>query len=151
MSNAWDKFARQLAQDFFRRTGELIIDTFDEEIPLKPALEELQNGTRRYPKSRTSAKQTEKIVRDRLASTIPGSQTEVSTPSGRIDILTPTEVIEVKSVRQYKHAIGQVISYSCYHPERDRRIHLFGKVSAKHRQSIVRECRAEKIEVTFEK
>lgn len=149
MDKHLQKFTRKLTQDALRRTGELVIDVFSEENPwFKPALEELQNGTRRYPK--TKKRQTEKVVRDRLASSIPNSQTEVSTASGRIDILTPSEIIEVKQVRRYKHAMGQVISYSHYHQKLRKRIHLYGKVSARQRRLINQECLANEILVTFE-
>jgi hypothetical protein len=148
MSNYFENFARKLAQDAFRRTGELIIEVCNDKIPiLKPALEELQNGTRRYPKAKTS--QQEKAIRDSLAAQMPGSQTEVSTSSGRIDILTPSKVIEVKNVRKYKHAIGQVVSYSHYYPKHERCVYLFGKVSAKQRRLIVNECATVKVTVVF--
>lgn len=149
MSNYFESFARKLAQDAFRRTGELLIDVCNDQIPLlKPALEELQDGTRRYPKSKTSQK--ERAIRDRLAAQIPGSQIEVPTSSGRIDILTPSKVIEVKNVRQYKHAIGQVVSYSHYYPKHERCVYLFGKVSEKQRRLIMKECCTAKVTVVFE-
>ena len=111
MDKHLEKFARKLAQDAVKRTGESLIEIFGEQNPwFKPALSELQNETRRYPQAKTKKRQTEKVVRDRLAASIPGSKTEISTKSGRIDILTPVEVIEVKQVRKYKHAMGQVIS-----------------------------------------
>ena len=98
-----------MAQDTIKRTAELIIEVCNDKIPLlKPALKELQNGTRRYPKSKIS--QTERVIRDNLAARIPGSQTEVPTLTGRIDILTPSQIIEVKNVKNYKHAIGQISS-----------------------------------------
>ncbi len=63
MSNYFESFARKLAQDTIKRTGELIIDVCNDQIPLlKPALEELQNGTRLYPQSKTSQK--ERALRD---------------------------------------------------------------------------------------
>ncbi len=149
MNKHLQKFTRQLAQDALRRTGELAIDIFSEEnLWFKPALEELQNGTCRYPK--TKKRQTEKVVRDRLAFSIPNSQTEVPTKSGRIDILTFSEIIEVKQVRLYKHAIGQVTSYSHYYPKHKRRIHLYGKVSASQRKFITQECLTACIVATFE-
>ncbi|MGC9502126.1 hypothetical protein [Baaleninema sp.] len=148
MSNYFERFARQLAQDAFKRTGELIIDVCHDRIPvLKPAIEELQNGTRRYPKSKTSQK--ERVIRDRLAAGMSGSRTEVKTATGKIDILTASQVIEVKNVRQYKHAIGQVLSYSHYYPKHERCIYLFGKVSAKQRRSIEKECKTAKVTVVF--
>lgn len=149
MDKHLQKFTRQLTQDALKRTGELVIDMFSEENPwFKPALEELQNGTRRYPK--TKKRQTEKVVRDRLASSIPNSQTEVPTKSGRIDILTPSEIIEVKQVRRYKHAIGQVTSYGHYYPKHRRRVHLYGKVSVKQQALINQECRTACVLATFE-
>lgn len=151
MDKHLEQFARKLAQDAIKRSGELVIEVFRKQNPwFKPAFEELQNGTRRYPKASHKKRQTEKVVRDRLASSIAGSKIEVSTESGRIDILTPSEVIEVKQVRRYKHAIGQVTSYSYYYPQHTRRIHLYGKVSPKQRQLIVNECGAVSISVTFE-
>lgn len=151
MDKHLEQFARKLAQDVVKRTGEFAIDSFSEQNPwFKPALEELQNGTRRYPKTKKRQNKTEKVVRDRLAATIPNSKIEVSTRSGRIDILTPSEVIEVKQVRRYKHAIGQVISYGYYYPQHQKRIHLYGKVSSQQRKLIVRECGIARITVTFE-
>lgn len=153
MEKHLERFARKLAQDAVKRSGELVIEVFSKQNPwFKPALEELQNGTRRYPQTKTKTKkrQTEKVVRDRLAATIPGSQIEVSTASGRIDILTPSQVIEVKQVRRYKHAMGQVTSYNYYYPRHAKRIHLYGKVSLKQRKLIIQECSQVKILVTFE-
>ncbi|MEM9009273.1 MAG: hypothetical protein AAGE59_37950 [Cyanobacteria bacterium P01_F01_bin.86] len=148
MGNHFDDFARKLAQDAFKRTGELIIDACQDQIPLlKPALEELQNGTRRYPKAKASQK--ERVIRDRLAEQMSGSRTEVTTSTGQIDILTPSKVIEVKNVRQYKHAIGQVVSYSHYYPTHERCIYLFGKVSEKQRRLIKKECSTAKVTVVF--
>ncbi|MGB3405603.1 MAG: hypothetical protein WBA77_23175 [Microcoleaceae cyanobacterium] len=148
MNHYFESFARKLAQDAIKRTGELIIEACNDQIPLlKPALEELKNGTRRYPQSKIS--QTERTIRDRLAVQLPGSQTEVPTLTGRIDILTPSQIIEVKTVRQYKHAIGQVISYSHYYPNHEKCIYLFGKVSKQQRQLIVEECKNVKVRVVF--
>lgn len=146
-----EQFTRNLAQDAVKRTGELVIDLFGNQNPwFKPALEELQKGTRRYPKEKKPKRQTEKVVRDRLAAKIINSKMEVSTISGRIDILTSTEVIEVKQVKKYKHAMGQVASYGYYYPQHQKRIHLYGKVSLKQRHLIIQECMAVNILATFE-
>ncbi|MEO1673621.1 MAG: KilA-N domain-containing protein, partial [Cyanobacteria bacterium J06631_2] len=101
-------------------------------------------------KDKSKKRQTEKVVRDHLAAAITGSKVEVITDSGRIDILTPVEVIEVKQVKRYKHAMGQVISYGFYYPQHGKRIHLYGQVSSKQRKLIIRECQAVQIKVTFE-
>jgi hypothetical protein len=50
---------------------------------------------------------------------------EVSTPTGRIDILTDSELIEVKEYSNYKSAIGQLICYGNSYPEHKLRLHLF--------------------------
>ncbi|MEL6910244.1 MAG: hypothetical protein AAFO85_08555 [Cyanobacteria bacterium J06598_4] len=151
MDKHLERFARKLAQDAVKRTGESLLEMFGEQNPwFKPAFEELQNGNRRYPQKKSKKRQTEKVVCDRLAATISSSKTEVVTDSGRIDILTPNEVIEVKQVRRYKHAMGQVISYGYYYPRRTKRIHLYGQVSSKQRKLIIRECQASQIRVTFE-
>lgn len=100
----------------------------------------------------TTVKSTAKVaseaqIRDYLAQSIPGSQTEVSTEFGRIDILTPTEVIEVKRATQWKQAIGQVEIYRHGYPKHQPRIHLFGKT--KHQAMIKDVCRARGICCTF--
>ena len=54
-----------------------------------------------------------------------GGWTEVIVESGRIDILTTQEVIEVKEAIDWKSAIGQVLVYATYYPSHSPRIHLF--------------------------
>ena len=67
----------------------------------------------------------ERIVRDALALKCNG-KVEVECKHGFIDILTDDELIEVKHVSGYKHALGQVLAYSKSFPTRSLRIHLFG-------------------------
>ena len=50
---------------------------------------------------------------------------EVNTPCGKIDILTDNEIIEVKEYKLWKHALGQILSYSFYYPDKQKWIHLF--------------------------
>lgn len=57
-------------------------------------------------------KPPEFVYRDFLFYTIPGSKREVKIETGIIDIETPTEVIEVKVGKQWKHALGQALAYS---------------------------------------
>ncbi|CBJ33462.1 FirrV-1-A34 [Ectocarpus siliculosus] len=63
-------------------------------------------------------------VRDALASLV-GGEPEVETPAGNIDVLSGTEVIEVKYYKQWKHGLGQVLAYHCFHPSLAKRLHLF--------------------------
>lgn len=77
------------------------------------------------PPSRIQQIRREEVVRDHLQSQI-GGLTEVITPVGKIDLLTPTEIIEVKAFKDWKAALGQVLVYSAFYPEHQKRIHLFG-------------------------
>lgn len=52
-------------------------------------------------------------------------QLEVDTPCGKIDIVTNTEIIEVKKYKLWKHALGQILVYGYYYPDKNKRIHLF--------------------------
>lgn len=65
-------------------------------------------------------------VRDRLAAAHPGSRVEVPCSSGIVDVVTATEIIEVKRAPMWKAAMGQVLAYSEDFPGRTPRIHLFG-------------------------
>jgi len=126
--NLWSELAQKLAPPGYKRLAGALV--------------------RQVTKGTTKAKSSlEAQVRDRLAQRIPGSQTEVMTPFGRIDILTPTEVIEVKRASQWKQAIGQVEIYRQAYPHHRPRIHLFGKT--KHQALIQKLCRSKGIRCTF--
>lgn len=77
-----------------------------------------------YTKDGVSRRTRECSVRDTLASIV-GGEPEVRTPSGLIDVLSATEVIEVKHIRGWKHGLGQVIAYQSYYPHLAKRLHLF--------------------------
>ena len=79
-------------------------------------------------------------VRDMLAVQEHGAEVEVSTPVGRIDLLLPSAVVEVKYASGWKDALGQVLSYSCYHPDKAKVIHLIGKVDHPDLSEHVRVC-----------
>ena len=67
-------------------------------------------------------------VRDALKQQL-GGKTEVVTPSGRIDLLTETQIIEVKRITDWKSALGQILAYSSFYPSHQKRLHLFGTQS----------------------
>lgn len=71
----------------------------------------------------------EKSIRDCLHAEL-GGLVEVVTPAGRIDLLTDTEIIEVKAVKDWKAALGQILVYSGFYPQHQKRLHLFGTASA---------------------
>lgn len=68
--------------------------------------------------------QREAFFRDREAQRI-GAMREVRCGSGWCDLLSADEVVEVKAGGFWRHALGQVLCYGTYWPDRRRRIHLF--------------------------
>lgn len=48
---------------------------------------------------------------------------------GRIDILTDNEIIEVKEGSAWKSALGQILIYGHFYPDKKMRIHLFSTSS----------------------
>jgi len=50
---------------------------------------------------------------------------EVSTPVGKIDILTDTLLIEIKKSKDWKAAIGQLLMYGHYYPKHQKILYLF--------------------------
>lgn len=91
----------------------------------------------------------EKQIRDRLHQEL-GGLIEVATPVGRIDLLTNTEVIEVKHVQNWKSALGQVLAYSGFYPEHQKRIHLFGENGLAALRAAKNTCEAFRITVSYE-
>lgn len=94
-------------------------------------------------------KQVEAQVQADLAACLEGAKTEVSTPVGRIDILTEYEVIEVKRYASWKHALGQAIAYSVFYPQKHPRIHLVGRVNKEERMTIEYVCNKVGVAVSF--
>jgi hypothetical protein len=79
-----------------------------------------------------------------------GGEIEVGTLAGRVDLLTSTEIIEIKRASHWKDAVGQVVVYGHYYPSHSKRIHLFGSVHTSLRSLIERHCKKLKITVTWE-
>jgi hypothetical protein len=101
--------------------------------------------------------QPEKVVRDGLRPTIGhrlqaqlGGKAEAYTRWGLIDLLTETELIEVKIVKNWKDAIGHLIAKSRKYPNHQKRLHLFGyeEPCLEHIEDVCRDC---EIRVTFER
>jgi hypothetical protein len=78
-----------------------------------------------------------------------GGDIEVHTIAGRIDLVTDTEVIEIKKIAHWKDAFGEVMTKGQFFPQHQKRIHLFGP-SDKLLATIVQMCAMAKITVTFE-
>ncbi len=102
----------------------------------------------REPRSQPVIK-SEAWYQSRLAQKL-GGQTEVSTPDGRIDILTWNEVIEVKTVKQWKQAMGQVLIYGHHYPFHRKRVHLYGAVLPEQLERIRQQCESHGVSVTWE-
>lgn len=105
--------------------------------------------TKRCRLKRLAEKQTENSIAAELK-TREGGHGEITILTGRVDLLTQSEVIEVKCVGNWKHAIGQAVVYQLSYPEKKPRIHLFGKSNANQKRIILEACRKLSITVTFE-
>lgn len=92
---------------------------------------------------------TERQIRDRLQVEL-GGEAEVITAVGRIDLLTATEIIEIKNINEWKEALGKLLAYSAFFPEHSKRIHLFGKQDLAKLALAQATCSEFKITVTFE-
>jgi hypothetical protein len=78
-----------------------------------------------------------------------GGKIEVHTSAGRIDLVTATEVIEIKKIANWKDAFGEVLAKGQKFPQHSQRIHLFGD-SDKLMPTIVEYCTPMGVAVTFE-
>ena len=100
-------------------------------------------------KQKRSQNRLESEYKANLAKILKGKP-EVPTLAGNIDLLTATEIIEVKRVKDWKHAIGQVLIYSAYFPKHRKRIHLFGEIDDLYLALISNHAEAFNIIVTWE-
>jgi hypothetical protein len=109
-----------------------------------------------YLPSNFSETDAESVYRDALAATLQNQphqqpvQCEANTEAGRIDILTATEVIEVKWIKQWKAALGQVLVYAHYHPDKHPKIHLYGSASFSELDTIYTHCQRFNVRFTWE-
>jgi type II secretory pathway component PulJ len=99
--------------------------------------------------SRKTSKFFELSHQEKLCEAVGGTM-EVPVKTGRIDILSPTEIIEVKDIRQWKSAVGQVLIYQLEFPSHQARVHLYGKASTEYMAMIVAYCSRLNVIATFE-
>lgn len=66
----------------------------------------------------------ERLIRDKLALEYSG-KVEVETKFGKIDVLTDDMIIEVKTAKSWKHALGQILAYSEEYPGHRKAVCLF--------------------------
>ncbi len=90
----------------------------------------------------------EATIQLKLSSKLKGD-IEVMTPVGNIDVLTSTQIIEIKDAKSWKCALGQVIAYGHYYPSHQKRIHLFNKGNQPS-NAIERICKSQDVIVTWD-
>lgn len=90
----------------------------------------------------------EHILRDLIAISENGI-TEKVTPVGYIDVLTASHIIEIKTLTMWKHGLGQLQAYSCYFPNKKRRLHLFDCKKESNVVEILNVCKKLGVEVTY--
>ena len=76
-----------------------------------------------------------------------GGEIEVETEDGFIDLLTETEIVEIKNGKNWKHAVGQILIYSMEYPNHKKRIHLF---DIDKDNDIERKCKKYDINISYE-
>lgn len=105
------------------------------EAPPKLGVKTVKVSTR-IPQIKTLIEQAKSDI---LATKLNGVRESVN-PCGRVDVLTSQYVIEVKEAANWKHAIGQVIVYSFYYPDRKPMLYLFGNDVTKYRKFAKQHC-----------
>lgn len=85
-------------------------------------------------------------IKNDLSTRLNGT-TEVQNTYGAADIETEKEVIEVKPVRDYKHALGQIIFYSIATNKRPR-VHLYGGKLKEEEEAVFKKL---KVHLTYDK
>jgi len=105
--------------------------------------------TKKYNKKEVSI-YSEKLYSDKLSKLLNGKREVcINGNRNRIDILTDSEIIEVKNYNNRISSIGQILYYSSFYPDRILRIHLFDHNN--ERDKIFTDiCDKLKIKVTYE-
>ena len=98
---------------------------------------------------RPRSKKRESDYCNTLAKRLNGKR-EVPTLAGHIDVLTSSQIIEVKSANSWKHALGQILVYSFYYPSHKKRIHLFGETQESFLELVREHCSRFDVEVTWQ-
>jgi len=100
-------------------------------------------------KTKASSRRLERNIQLSLQSSI-GGIIEVKTVAGNIDLLTSDQIIEVKGVKDWKSALGQIIVYGKYYPSHQKRIHLFGETQTSYLELIRSHCSHSNVIVTHQ-
>ena len=65
---------------------------------------------------------------------------DVMTPAGNIDLLSSSTLVEIASCQEWKEAIGRLLVYSKYYPDRHKELHLTGSVNREALKIIQSHC-----------
>jgi hypothetical protein len=95
-----------------------------------------------------SSRSLEAQIRDRLQAEL-GGEVEVQTIHGPIDLLTPTTLIEIKRIEDWKTGFGQIMAKAPAYPKHKKRLHLFGN-SDRTLRNITACCQEFEISVDYE-
>jgi hypothetical protein len=78
-----------------------------------------------------------------------GGSIEVSTPAGRIDLLTSRFIIEIKTVKSWKSGLGQLLVYQEYYPSHGLILVLFGACHSLFKKMVEHHCSKFNIKVEW--
>jgi hypothetical protein len=104
-------------------------------------MQDVHGGVRRSKRERE--------IQERLCEEIEG-KIEVTNVCGRADIITSDQLIEVKEFRNWKCAVGQLVSYALSYPNHRKRLHVFGRVPDAIPASMATVLETYDIELTIE-
>lgn len=162
-TSAFERFALMadsergvLVRDFFvalKKQYFLTLANTDQqrhEVLVKRSNQFLENERQKLARPLRIQKGQERRVTEELAE-LEGGVMEVVCKCGQADLLTEEEIVEVKSISKWKHALGQVLAYSTCFPEHHARIHLFldNEVESSDLSTIIGVCHTFGVRVTF--
>lgn len=96
----------------------------------------------------SKSSQKEKEIQMRLKDIL-GARTEVKTPVGFIDCLSERDIVEIKQVSKWKHALGQILCYGTFYPTKTKHLYLFGDSTEEEGTMIKSICSQFNVQVTF--
>lgn len=109
-------------------TPDTMDEASDEEKETEPLVKSVKS--KKWPESEVVRRGAfipakEAAIRDSLQQ-FRGGDTEIHCPAGRIDLMTTESMIEVKQIKMWKAALGQVVCYKVYYPNHRAELYLFG-------------------------
>lgn len=108
---------------------------------LKSSVKQEIKDNKRRKRSRESLREKNEFFYQQMLLMKLGGQTEVSTPSGKIDLLTDEHLIEIKEIRSWKCGIGQLMAYGIYYPNHKKSLFLFNVNSANNLENVHFVCK----------